>query len=155
MIANWYGKDRLNKKGRRNLETTNRRDFNCGGYALETFNWYQPGTEEQNREMFGWCSDMDNEERLELSVNAMLKDFKGVLRVIEDVKELKEDEYAIAFRVCERDFHYAKRNKRGVWFHKTGNAPIVKRYTIEELFSSEWGGVYDSKIVLMAKKKKW
>lgn len=157
MIADWFGNDKLNKKGNRDLNNTNRIGFNCGGYALETFNWYLPyDEEEQGREMFGIFADMPEEEVLEITVNAMLKEFRGRLRVIQKVEELKDDEYAIAYRVGERDFHYCKRNSRGVWFHKRGQTPKIERMTTEQVFSRSWGkGRYTSEVVLLAKKKTW
>ena len=152
MITNYYGKDQYNKKKRRGLDTVNRFDFNCGGYALETYNWYLPveGLRQASRYFDSWY-DEDREEVLEDTVKHMLKEFKGKLRIIQNVEELKDNEYAIAYRIGDGDFHFAKRNKKGVWFHKRGKTPYIERMTKEEVFSSSWGHRYDSPIVLFAK----
>ena len=84
----------------------------------------------------------------------MLEDFKDRLRKINSVKDLEADEYAIAFRVGERDFHYLKRGGNGVWYHKMGNCNIDK-FPKEEVFADEWCcGMYTSTVVLFAMKKK-
>lgn len=155
MIANWYGKDKLNLRGQRTVNNTNRLDFNCGGYALETYNWYLPvAKQEQGEKMFGWCRSMALEEVLDKTVKHMLKEFKGKLRVIKDVAELQEGEYAIAYCVGEEDFHYIKRHDSGHWLHKTGRNPRIKRMTKKDVFSGMWcDGMYHSEVVLFAKKR--
>ena len=34
--------DYFNEKQTRNEENTEKKDYNCGGYALKTFSWYLP-----------------------------------------------------------------------------------------------------------------
>lgn len=156
MIKNYYGADKFNKKGLRNMMNTNKLHYNCGGYALETYNWYCPyPTEDKGKEMFGYWASMSLEEKLEISVKQMLREFKGTLRVIDDIDELENDEYAVAFKLGERDFHFAKRTSRGNWLQKRGNTPKIETMTKERVFSEEWaGGIYSSRLVLFAKKKK-
>jgi hypothetical protein len=100
-------KDPLNIKKQRNELNTNFDDFNCAGYALETFSWYCPYNEEKH---CGWDNGMDCLE----CIDYMIKDFKGKLRRIFDISELKKDEYVIAFRGSPEDFHFMKRNSNGL-----------------------------------------
>ena len=129
--------------------------YNCGGYALETFNWYRPLD-------IGCNMDFDTKEEideyLEKSVTSMLRDFKD-LRVINDIKELTEEEYAIAYRVGNMDFHYMRRGDNGIWYHKCGGMDDIHTIKKEQVFAKEWVNPYDSNclytsdIVLFAKKK--
>ena len=146
--------DLLNKEGTRNVKNMNKSEYNCGGYALETFNWYCPYTKEMRGLLFdSWESDYDYDETIKICVDYMLEEFKGELRVIEDVSELQEGEYAIAFRISEGDFHYAKRTKNGRWFHKMGGKHRIDTMRKTEVFGSNWCWRYDSKVTLFAKKR--
>lgn len=124
--------------------------YNCGGYALNTFSWYCPynkGT--------AWSALAEYygiEQLLDLTINYMIEEFGNNLRVINDIKELKENEYAIAYRASEYDFHYVKRASNGNWFHKRGGSGHIDRMKKEEVFSNCWVGEYDSRVCLLAKK---
>lgn len=153
--------DPFNKLGHRNIGNTPRRDFNCGGYALGTFNWYKPVLEEnEDEEDLMFDSEIDVYERTQRCVNAMLMEFAGVLRVINDVSELMTDEYAIAFRLQDGDgwddFHYMKRASNGVWYQKCGGYPTIFRATKHEALYEEWSTdvsyTYYGPVVLFAKK---
>lgn len=119
--------------------------YNCGGYALNTFNWYYP----DGAAMFVSSHD----EAVQCYTDAMVHEFNGKLRVIQDVTELMDDEYAVAFRTREGDFHFCKRDDSGNWRHKRGGTPTLHRITKARLFSEEWPGGYCSRIVLFAMKK--
>jgi len=95
------------------------------------------------------------------AVAFMLKEFSD-LRVIKDIKELAQDEYAIAFRIGGvngvHDFHFMKRAKNGHWSHKAGGS-CIKFIKKEEVFSEEWvtgywypKNHYRGELVLFAKK---
>lgn len=119
--------------------------YNCGGYALNTFDWYYP----DEAALSASSSDM----AVQRYADSMVKEFNGRLRIIQDVKELMDDEYAVAFRTRNGDFHFCKRDDSGNWRHKRGGTPTLHRITKERLFSEEWPGGYCSRIVLFAKKK--
>lgn len=119
--------------------------YNCGGYALNTFDWYCP------RGIVFFARSDDS--AVQHYANSMIKEFDGKLRIIQDVKELMDDEYAVAFRTREGDFHFCKRDDSGNWRHKRGGTPKLHRITKERLFSEEWPGGYHSQIVLFAMKK--
>lgn len=156
------GRDELNIKRTRNIKNTERKDFNCAGYALETFSWYLPIPEvqywEDDSEYFD--SSIDVESRTRLCVNTMLEDFSS-LREICDISELASDEYAIAFRMekDDSDFHFVKRCQDGIWRHKRGARPDIEIMTTEEVFSPCWESgnafeefYYNGPIILFAKK---
>lgn len=156
MVLDWYGKDKLNFKGERNLNNSNRATYNCGGYALETYNWYVPF---DNKEKYAF-SDLRLTTQEELNRKAytysriITKEFRGRVRIIESMNELKCDEYAIAFRVGRSDIHFIKRNSIGNWYHKIGGQIEIKKMKKEEVFSDNWlYGRYTSKVILLAKKK--
>ena len=140
----WQENDIHNFQKKRNLNNSNKRYYNCAGYALETFNWYAPS--EHYRELD--LTDLDD------CVDFMIKDFNGYLRRINDISELKEDEYAIAFRMSnDNDFHYIKRDKRGIWRHKRGGMPFIETIKQKYVFSDLWFSYYEGEIALLAKKR--
>lgn len=79
----------------------------------------------------------------------MLNDFPDMRAIQEYQKhEVKEDEYIIAFRVGDYDFHYARNNKGtdDIWIHKVGRRSIEK--------FSEFPKRYNSTTLYFAKKRK-
>jgi hypothetical protein len=151
-----YEYDEFNVE-KRNLGSAKRCDYNCGGFALGLYNWYLPYPQEMRSEismMFGdWkCS---YQKTMKIMVNYMVDTLP--VRVIKSLKHLDEEtEYCVAFRLSKGDFHYVKRYKQGVWYHKMGGSYRIQRMEEEEVFSKRgWiGGRYNSKIVLLAVKKR-
>jgi hypothetical protein len=156
MVANIV-KDEFNVLGLCNKRNTLIHNYNCGGWALNCFSWYRPTTDPC---YCHWGDEYDEEpmtdsEMLRITdqaVRVMVREFAD-LRVIYNLRELKKDEYAIAFRIGHKvnDFHFCKRQKNGHWTHKLGGlwiTPIKK----EEVFSESWLDGYCGKIVLLAKK---
>ena len=132
-----------NEESKKMKRTIYHGDYNCGGYALNTFDWYRP-YENEFEEYF--ATDRKGMQRY---VDHMLEEFSGSLRVINSLKELRENEYAIAFRTRKTDFHYCKRAKSGHWTHKPGWAPI-RKILKAEVFGKEWPRGYNSPIILFA-----
>lgn len=128
-----------------NLDTL---DYNCGGFALGTFDWFVPYDDEDEDDCFGsWMLS------LRQMVVFMLRKFSD-LRRIKNINQLKENEYAIAFRRSEDDFHYIRRFSDGTWAHKCGVSDI-KEMPEKEVFSEVWETRqinYDGRIVLFAKQ---
>lgn len=144
--------DLFNNERARNIHNTDTYFYNCAGYALGTFSWYCPY---DNYDLFSLLCDSDALVRItKLTVSYMLKDFKGKLRVISSLKELKKDEYAIAYRVSsDGDFHFMKK-ARTRWHHKRGNTPTILTESEDSVFNSIWCDRYDGPIVLMAMRRK-
>ena len=141
----------------RTSRNTDLEDYNCGGYALGTFNWYLPMSD-LSETTWRLVEDrkMSVDEIAQYYADYILKDFEGYIRRIQDLKELKKDEQAIAFRVGEEDFHFCKRGKNGVWYHKPGRNTI-RRIKRTEVFAERWVSpnsytIYDSEIILFALK---
>lgn len=159
MIRRDNSADFFNKLGKRNAQNTKVFEYNCGGYALNTFSWYCP-------QDFGTDRAYTNNTKRGMQLTTrnatkfMLKEFKD-LRVIKDIKELAKDEYAIAFRTGGvngvHDFHFMKRAKNGHWSHKCGGS-CIQSIKKEQVFSKEWRigwfgiNCYRGELVLFAKK---
>lgn len=143
-----YGHDLFNRNNQRNADNTEEGTYNCAGYALGTFSWYLPHDENTWGHHF---SKMDMELITEECVHNMLNDFSD-LRVINDLREVKRSEYAIAFRVsADGDFHYARHTRFQTWSHKLG-AWWIDTMTRKEVLTTNWCNRYDGPIILFAKK---
>lgn len=145
--------DLFNEMGR-NEKNTDKHQYNCGGYALNTYCWIIPytmsGFNFYNNKKKG---NENFEKSLEHSVNYILETFKDKLRIIEDLHELKENEYAVAYRMGKNDFHFMKRKKNGHWYHKMGMCaiePILKEDVFAPCWYNDSGDKYNSRIVLFA-----
>lgn len=143
--------DYMNRLGTRNLRNTNRLEFNCGGYALGSFNWYFPYDENdrlyEEKDTYYYRTFYDMVEQI-------IADCRGRARTIDNLKELKEGEYAVAFRVGKEDFHFMKMASNGHWFEKRGSKPKIYTVKQSEVFSDSWKryDTYDSQIQLFAVK---
>ena len=151
-------RDLFNNERARNIHNTDAYFYNCAGYALGTFSWYCPY---DDYDIFSLLCDFDalaGAAKLtvatKLTVSHMLKDFEGRLRVISSLKELRKDEYAIAYRVSsDGDFHFMKK-ARTRWHHKRGNTPTILTESEDNVLNSIWCDRYDGPIVLMAMRRK-
>lgn len=145
--------DLFNVQRKRDISNTEKRLYNCAGYALETFSWYQPYDNlDVHDSLF---SDSNTLESItQQTVSCMLKDFEGRLRVISSLKELEKNEYAIAYRVSsDGDFHFMKK-ARTRWHHKRGSMPTILIESEDNVLNSIWCDRYDGPIVLMAMRRK-
>lgn len=145
--------DPFNKSRERTIRNTPKTTYNCAGYALECFNWYEPAEESRPWESpFSFSNEKEAREKTSKAVEIMLKDFSG-LRVVESLKEVRRDEYAILFRLSsDGDFHYLKRCANNRWFHKRGSCKEIERMKKEDIFK-KWNGRYNGPIVIFAKTK--
>lgn len=156
--------DPLNSTNSRTRANTDPYDYNCAGYALETYSWYLPCDrdtyfdaldtfEETGKTYFGSYNEFQRNALTVEFTSRILRDFPDV-RMISSVKDLHPDEYAFAFRVGVDDFHFVKRGANGVWYEKRGNIPQFFRMSRERVFNTSWGSRYNGPIILMAKKRK-
>jgi len=143
--------DYYNIKGTRNSDNTDDYEYNCGGYALNTFSWYEPYKED--------LDDIENEiaeyiesgyEKkeiyhffLNMFTKNLLSEIRG-LRLVNDKSEVKPDERLIYFRffyelvsdfddewegTCDcydyvhSDFHF-RFYENGHWYEKNGSGPV-------------------------------
>lgn len=112
-----------------NAFNTPRHDFNCGGFALGTYDWVC-------LDSYVYCDDFSNDEELEqafieetdYAVEEILK-LCPKSRIINDVNELKENEFAVYFRLSDDgDYHFVKRMHNGELWHKQGVTEIGRFY---------------------------
>ena len=156
MIRNWdeiYLNDTYNEYGTRSRGNVEGWQFNCGGYALETYNWICPyDTEEDSDRLFeDWCSDLTSNDKLQETVEWMLERVPD-LRLVNGVEDLEEDEYLIAYKCGRTDFHYCKRLPSGQWWHKMGSSR-TRRISEKAVYADTWlHGKYDSDTAFFAKK---
>lgn len=166
MLGNWENKfyeDEYNVNGKRNRKNTERNQYNCGGYALETFSWVLPcDTEEECEELYDfdmWEYDYDEDdfnESAERGAEWMLNNVPNLRRVDSPDAELEENEWLIGFKVgagCGTgDFHYIKRTPSGRYYHKPGGS-YVRRMGKKEALSDNWcDGRYTSRTIWLARK---
>lgn len=146
--------DLFNIQRKRNIGNTKRYLYNCAGYALETFSWYCPNGEDWG--YWGYDEDLSDAEMFAKTfetVEFMLKDFKGRLRLIGSVDEIQENEYAIAYRVSsDGDFHFMKKMRNG-WRHKRGGTDRIYVESEDYALKEVWCDRYDGPIVLMAMRR--
>lgn len=145
-----FGYDLFNHQKTRNATNTDQYDYNCAGFALGTFSWYCPSYDEDTWGYFEEWSWEFMQEVTQLAVNKMLRDFAN-LRLIHSMREIRPDEYAVAFRVSsDGDFHYVRQIEGDVWQHKPGGGYI--RFMEEtEVFSEGWcNDRYDGPLILFA-----
>ena len=167
MLGNWENKfyeDEYNVNGKRNRKNTERNQYNCGGYALETFSWVLPCEDEDEcSELYDfdmWEYDYDEDdfnESAERGAEWMLANVPNLRRVDSPDAELEENEWLIGFKVGagsgDGDFHYIKRTPSGRYYHKPG-ANRVRRMSKKEALSDNWcDGKYTSRTIWLARKK--
>lgn len=146
-LGKYANDDAFNSKKLRNVHNTPTREYNCAGYALGIFSWYCP-----DDEIHSWSWSIKGRKRayMKTAVQKMLTEFPN-LRLIKKVKQCEKNEYIIAFRLADDDFHFMKRGQNKVWYEKCGSGDI-HQVPQERVFSREWNGRYKGKIVLFAMK---
>jgi len=120
--------------------STNTTDYNCAGFALGTFKWYEP-------QSWDILSDFKVNEMFEGSVADLLEDFPN-LAAIDKLEDAPEETDVVGFRISTRDtlrapddemvewnnmvereevwdFHFILRTK-GKWYHKAGARDIAE-----------------------------
>ncbi len=143
--------DPLNWDKKRTVKNTDKSTYNCAGYALECFSWYSPTDDEWAD--FGFDDMEEAAKKTEKAVQIMLRDFP-TLRVIHTLQEVRQDEYAILFRLAsDGDFHYLKRDKGGHWRHKMGDRDKIETMKASDIFDYWYYSRYDGPIVIFAKKR--
>jgi predicted RNA-binding protein len=119
LIKELEEEDYLNRNNNRNFDNTRATSYNCGGLALNTFNWYKPyegAFEWREQLLVDWSGDYydaggelvddpdviiaELENRLLMrDVLYMLRQFKGRLRRVNGLEDLWAGERLIAYRI--------------------------------------------------------
>lgn len=153
------------RKNSNRFKRKNKRDYNCGGYALGTYDWFVPYScshsdeyLEDDVEKFwresGYNID-DYNIMAERCVNEMIYYFNGKLREIKKVSDAKADERVIAFRFGAGDFHFMIKGRKGhQWHSKIGLSNSIDTFSEEYVMSDpDWGNIYFSDTYLLAMSK--
>lgn len=139
----------------------NTEDYNCGGFAFRTFDWYIPYDYEDYGDIKvmylsdkGLSNDEIKEIMLEDTIKHMLNEFGGCLRVIDNVEECESDEELIAYRIsCNKDkayfdFHF-KVHRGDCWQEKNG---VKEPHETDIEDWEHWPVPYDSDLIFLAHK---
>ena len=158
--------DYLNVKRTRNCDNTDIEDYNCGGYCMNTFSWYNPYmeiAEEEGFDSFGdWAEELRTgwemeiadiyEYLLRVGREEILKDFPDTVRLIQSAADVNEDEKLVAYRiglifVCDEygheylehgDFHF-KQWEGDYWTDKPGGGNLrFEEETIDGMLNKIW-----------------
>ena len=162
--------DKFNSFRTRNQKNTLDGDYNCGGYALGTFNWFLPYNNFNSNYSFALnlleeYNDIDYvmEMLFEKNVENILNFLKDKIRRIYSLKELLQNEDLIAFRICiiydsefneleDTDFHF-RLYHNGKWTEKMGATTIVECSSYEEeIWNEGFGFEYLNPTALFALK---
>lgn len=124
--------------------------YNCAGFAFDNPEWLSPfATAREGRE---WLRR--NHKKVRKCARLMQKFCadKGA-RLVGSPRDVLNDEYAVAFRAGERDFHFVRFcENMGQWVEKRGNRDELENYG-KNLPHAPWHEVYDGAIIYMAVKK--
>lgn len=138
-------------------------DYNCMGFALGTYDWnglcnfqYSYEFDYDNEEHSNYMEFRDEvcwECAAELENLHYTDPYFPKMRMVENEKNLHDNEYLIAMRVSEDDFHFMRRMSDGRWFEKCG-AGILRECT-DAVWEDEWISpneeiFYNSVIILFA-----
>ena len=147
--------DDFNLDHKRNVRNTNFRDYNCMGYALDTYSWLYAYLEDEETDPFNYGVDKkEQEEVLKSCEKYLLNNFSLVPITREQAYNTRGRKQIIAFRIAKYDFHFMVRRKNGQWYHKMGSTPI-RPISKDNVFAPKWtnrgGDVYDSEILFFEK----
>lgn len=166
--------DYFNHLKLRNINNTALMNYNCGGYAFETYSWYNPGNTTEYEyilddyifQLIEETDDLDIIESLLFSfcVKNILKDFPDYKRIsYDEYLKLPKEEKVIAFRTFidiynldkfdedfDYDFHFKVRNN-GIWTHKLGMTAI-KQCDLFDWYVPSANKCYDSETAFFIKR---
>lgn len=152
MFFNYTNSDPKNVLKKRNIKNTEKRNYNCGGYALGTYSWYTPfkkitAINLRNHHMYH-AIEKD-------AVAKILTDFPDLQLVEENTIFNKSVDYTkneiIAFRFSHHDFHFWKISKNGRWYDKMGSSYYINSHKYFDVFEN-WG-TYDGKLYFFTRPR--
>lgn len=148
--------DPYNKKNKRNEHNTKIENYNCGGYAFGIFSWLHCNTDRKPLD-YCYCENAYQRKRVRDDCVAHLLRTVPNIRVVRRDEHLNPDEYLVAFRMSNTDFHFIKQKPDGSWWHKSGGTEI--RPFEGNPFGREWkrrdgAPSYRYKITLFAVKER-
>lgn len=122
-------------------------EYNCGGYALQTYTWYCPKGTGFYRTMVELLL-LEEEDYKPLDtfyVNNLRKDFPNLIEIPEEqVRQRNYDKKhytVIAYRTMlgtyfngRRDFHFLRLGRNGIWYHKRGGQNWIHTMKEEDVY---------------------
>ncbi len=146
--------DDFNLDHERNVRNTPIYDYNCMGYALDTYSWLFAYLENGETDAFNYGVGKEEQEEVLMScAKYLLDNFPLALITREEAYNARGKKEIVAFRIAEYDFHFMVRRKNGSWYHKMGSTSIC-RINKEEVFAPVWKNnhdIYDSEILFFEK----
>ena len=147
--------DDFNLDHKRNIHNTCTYDYNCMGYALDTYSWLIAYMEDGETDPFNVGVDKEEQEEILMScAKYLLNNFSLTPITREEAYNTHDKKEIVAFRIAEYDFHFMVRRKNGSWYHKMGSQDI-HRIDKDKVFADEWrnnsGDIYDSEILFFEK----
>lgn len=147
--------DEFNLDRKRNVRNTPIRDYNCMGYALDTYSWLITYLEDEETDPFPNGVKKGQQEEVLMSCEKyLLNNFPLIPITREQAYNACGRKQIIAFRIAKYDFHFMVRRKNGKWYHKMGSTPI-RPISKDSVFAPMWtncsGDVYDSEILFFEK----
>lgn len=140
--------DPFNNNKKRNIKNTLKRDYNCAGYALETYSWYCPFDEST-------IIEGDIEDLEKLAIRVLTRDFNLIPIPQYNIRNKNYDlnQYnVIAFRFSNNDFHFWKLGKNMRWYEKRGSKSVIYSHSYDEVWEN-WDS-YHRQIYFYLQKRK-
>ena len=135
--------DDFNLDHERNVRNTPIYDYNCMGYALDTYSWLFAYLKDGETDPFNYGVDKsEQEEVLKSCAEYLLDNFPLVPITREEAYNARGKKEVVAFRIAEYDFHFMVRRKNGSWYHKMGSTSIC-RINKEVVFADVWKSNHD------------
>ena len=146
--------DDFNLDHKRNVHNTPVRDYNCMGYALDTYSWLYAYLKDGETDAFNYGVGKEEQEEVLMScAKYLLDNFPLAFITREEAYNTRGKKEIVAFRIAKYDFHFMVRRKNGSWYHKMGSTSIC-RINKEEVFAPVWKNnydIYDSEILFFEK----
>ena len=143
------------------FDNIDRWDYNCGGYALETYDWYLPYDRDEGyfyiNELLDEAGELVTLAQLKYRILADFPELKLVSQQEVQDKLIDYHTYQIiAFRIelggnC--DFHFMKLGKNGSWYEKRGASYKIHRHSFNDVFDDCWNGRYNSEIIFFIRER--
>ena len=127
--------------------------YNCGGYALGTYNWYRPYHYNEDYFMDEPIPAKHRNTVARRCAKQILEDFPNLKLITRKEMGNYTGKKIILFRVGKDDFHFRVR-KDGKWSEKLG-CQRIQAVNKKDLFASSWNtpcNKYTSQIFIFVEK---
>lgn len=132
--------DTYNVQGCRTKRNTPVNEYNCVGYAFETFAAHNIGEWEVNRRMMCAAWEGDYVTALKLAAEAITEEMPE-WQLVEDYdrKTYPVRKYkVVAIRFSKDDYHAYKLGRNGCWYNKWGRSSTFVRLPFDKVYADEW-----------------